>query len=304
MRTRLMVISVLASLALSCASTPPPPSPSPRLLLHFMDVGEGDAILLQWIGRRPAWILVDAGNPVTGHRELEYIRGAGVTQLDSIIITHPHMDHAGGLFQIAQSVTVSSIHDNGENPWKDGDPNSFYRWYTEFTRQRARYRPLKAGDVLPLGEARLEILWPPAAGFASQYINARSLVIMVLYGQFRALLAGDLIAPAEAALAENRRDISAQVLKAGHHGAEDTGSVEFLEKVAPQVVVISVDHGNVNGYPSSRVVSSMQAMGAMMFRTDRDGDIVLEGFYDGGTSIIRPRTGAAHGGAMPLPGGR
>ncbi|MDH5637179.1 MAG: MBL fold metallo-hydrolase [Nitrospinota bacterium] len=284
---RIIAVCAFACITLSCATIRPSTAPSPRLLLHFIDVGEGDAILLQWIGRKPAWILVDTGNPVTSHLVLEYLRKAGAEELNAIIITHPHMDHAGGLFQIAQSMKVRAIYDNGEDPWSNGAPNNFYRWYAGFTRARPTYQALEAGANIPLGEAELEILWPPAGGFAHEHINARSLVILVRFGQFRALLAGDLVAPAETALARSGADVSAHILKAGHHGAQDAGSIEFLEKVAPQVVVVSVDRGNINGYPSSKFLERIEAVGAKTLRTDMDGDIVIEAQASGRLSIIQ-----------------
>jgi len=257
------------------------PAHAQSLRLHFMDVGEGDAILLQWRGEKPEYILVDTGNPVTGHRALEYIRQQGATELAAVIITHPHMDHAGGLFQIAQSLPVRALYDNGEDPWKDGDPNPFYRWYREFFLAQPNHNALKAGEKLALGPAELEILWPPAEGFASGYINARSMVIMLRYGKFRALLAGDLIIPAEQALARSGVELSAVILKAGHHAAEDTGSTEFLTRVRPRNVIISVDSENANGYPSSQVIQRMEALGARIFMTGREGDIVVEAEADG-----------------------
>ncbi|MDH5511522.1 MAG: MBL fold metallo-hydrolase [Nitrospinota bacterium] len=301
---RIIAICAIACLTLSCATTRAHIAPSPRLLLHFIDVGEGDAILLQWIGHRPAWILVDTGNPVTGDRVLDYIRMAGADELDMAIITHPHMDHAGGLFQIAQSMKVRAICDNGEDPWNNGDPNNFYRWYTSFTRARPAYRALVAGATIPLGEAELEILWPPAGGFAHEYINARSMVIMVRFGQFRALLAGDLIEPAATALARSVSDISAHILKAGHHGADDAGSMEFLEKVAPKVVVVSVDSDNINGYPSSEFLARMKVVGARTLRTDRDGDIVIEAQASGGISIVKSLPDSGPGVLERFPDGR
>ncbi|MDH5677261.1 MAG: MBL fold metallo-hydrolase [Nitrospinota bacterium] len=284
---RIAALAILC-LTLSCATSQGGRTEQPRLLIHFIDVGEGDAIWLCWEGANRKSILVDTGNPITGHRALEYIRKAGADGIDAVIITHPHPDHAGGLFQIAQSLKVGALYDNGDDPWKDGDLNNFYRWYADFARVQPGYRPLKAGDSIPLGEAKLEVIWPPMEGFDTPHMNARSMAVMVTYGVFRALLAADITLSSEKALAGSTTDLAAHILKAGHHAAEDTGSVEFLERVKPAVVVVSVDRNNVNGYPSAKTLERLEATGAKVLRTDRDGDIMIEAGAGGDFSVYLP----------------
>ncbi|GAH47753.1 unnamed protein product, partial [marine sediment metagenome] len=109
----------------------------------------------------------------------------------------------------------------------------------------------------------------------SSDFNAFSLVIVVSHGSFSCLLTGDLTAPGERELLKRGVSLKADVLKVGHHGAKDATTKEFLEAVSPRMAVVSVDEANVWGYPSEEVLERLEKAGAKVYRTDRDGDIVL-----------------------------
>jgi len=109
----------------------------------------------------------------------------------------------------------------------------------------------------------------------SSDFNAFSMVMMVRAGGFSCLLAGDLTASGERELLKRRVDLKADVLKVGHHGAKDATTAEFLGAVSPRVAVISVDEASVWGYPSGEVLERLEKAGVKVYRTDRDGDIVL-----------------------------
>jgi len=110
----------------------------------------------------------------------------------------------------------------------------------------------------------------------SSDFNAFSLVIMVRDDGFSCLLTGDLTASGERELLKRGVNLEADVLKVGHHGAEDATTEEFLEAVSPQIAVVSVNKGNFWGYPSARVLERLKKAGVKVYRTDRDGDIILK----------------------------
>ncbi len=239
--------------------------------IHFINVGEGDSILLEIEGKSA---LIDTGNLISGPRLVKYLKEKGIEKLDYLILTHPHPDHIGGVFFILPALKVEKIYDNGQELGGVRKTCAIYRWYEDLLRKRKNYAVLTCGDSLTLGSLTLEVLWPPGVPTSSDF-NAFSLLIMVKGGGFSCLLTGDLTAAGERELLKREVNLKADVLKVGHHGAEDATSQEFLEAVSPGIAVISVDKDNFWGYPSARVLERLKKAGVKVYRTDREGDVVL-----------------------------
>ena len=244
----------------------------PDLKIHFIDVGEGDSILIEAPNGKT--ILIDAGNLITGFRVVEYLKENDIQNLDYLIFTHHDADHIGGAFPILQMMNVGEIYDNGHNLIGAAKSSDMYRWYEELARQDKDYRVLKAEDTFFLGEVVLKVLWPPQPLPFSDF-NANSLVIMLEYGEFRCILTGDLTIPGERKLLKCNIDLKADLLKIGHHGAEDATSEEFLKAASPGLAVISVNNDNIRGYPSANVLERLRNAGIEIYRTDKNGDILL-----------------------------
>lgn len=261
----------------------------PGLWLHFIDAGEGDSVFIEAPGGETA--LVDAGNLISGYRVVEYLKEKGIRSSDYLIFTHPHLDHIGGAFFVMQMMDAEDVFDNGEDLADLAKSLDVYRWYEDLVRSDENYKTLKAGDSLLLGEVTLNVLWPPQPPVFPDF-NANSLVIMVEYGEFRCLLTGDLTAAGERKLLEQGANLKADVLKVGHHGAGDASSGEFLAAVSPKTAIISVDKENARGYPSEEVINRLRSGEADIYRTDRDGDIVL-GIYagEGGKTQVEVKAG-------------
>jgi len=243
------------------------------LKIHFIDVGEGDAILIEAPDGETA--LVDAGNLISGYCVVEYLKKRNIQNLDYLIFTHHHLDHIGGAFFVLQMMDVKKVYDNGDDLTEVAKSSDMYRWYEKLVRQNKDYKILKAGDILYLGEVTLKVLWPqqllPFSGF-----NANSLVIVVKYGEFRCLLTGDATTGVEKELIRQVIDLKADILKVGHHGADDATCKEFLMRVSPKIAVISINEANIRGYPAKEIVDMIEGMGIRLYRTDKDGNIVLD----------------------------
>jgi|TARA_B100000315_G_scaffold57685_1_gene52091 competence protein ComEC len=242
------------------------------LKIHFIDVGEGDSILIEAPSGECA--IVDSGNPISGYKVATYLKKNKVHALEHLIFTHPHLDHVGGAFFILQMIAVQNICDNGENLNSLIESGNIYRWYNELVRENRKYRALTAEDKLIMGDVVLDVLWPPKVSTFSGF-NANSLVLMLKYNNFRCLLTGDLTALSEKQLLRRCPDIKVDVLKVGHHGAADATSRKFLKKISPEISVISVNKNNVWGYPSKATINRLKASGSKIYRTDKEGDIVI-----------------------------
>ena len=270
----------------------PPTSAAENLTAHFIDVGQGDSILLQFNDKS---ILIDGGPAGMGPGVEEYLRGQNVTQLDLLILTHPHDDHIGGLIAVLKDLPVKKAIDNGEN-----DSSLIYkRFRALMEKKNISYSPAYAGQEIDLDPAlKIEVLWPPQGGISggvklsrhaamknpwesivvralSGNMNQNSLVLRITYGRISFLLMGDADTVVEKSLVSSGINLSSQILKVGHHGGTSASSPDFLKKVRPAVSIISVGVGNYYGYPTERTLEALQAVGSGVFRTDTCGDIII-----------------------------
>jgi len=260
----------------------PTAAQSQPLQIHFLDVGEGDSILI--VTPNGKTVLIDGGNLITGLRVVKYLKKKGINELDHLIFTHPHLDHIGGAFFILQMLDIKNTYDNGEDLSRIAKSEDIYRWYDDLVRKNNKYTVLKANDTILLDGVELEILWPNKP-FISSNFNTNSLVIMVEYKTFNCLLAGDSTSLTEAELLKKKSHLEAEILKVGHHGANDASSDDFLKAVSPKIVVISVNENNIRGYPSQEVLARLEEIGAKIYRTGKDGDIVVNIEDDGKVTV-------------------
>jgi competence protein ComEC len=257
----------LATVAAVVRGDPSPvAAPTHGLRMRFLDVGQGDAILLEPAGDPP--ILVDAGVADAG--VAEGLAASGVDRLAALVVTHPESDHAGGVPAVLHTVDVDRV--------------VFARLdrRTLGAARAAASDPTRvaAGDRLRVGHLRLDVLWPPPARLAAARGAARplqgdpnevSLVMRVRWHGFDALLTGD----AEAELAPVRPG-PVELLKVAHHGSEDPGLAALLERTRPRVAVISVGSGNSYGHPAPATLATLERAGVRVVRTDEEGEVVID----------------------------
>jgi competence protein ComEC len=234
------------------------------LRITFLDVGQGDATLIQW--RRSA-ILVDTGPP--DGPVLACLRRAGVRRLDLLVVTHAQADHDGGAAAVLRALPVALVLDG-----RDGvrDPNGA-RMAIEAARRGVRLLSAHAGEVLRVGGIALRVLWPgPGHAEAGADPNQRAIVAEADAASVRTLLTADAESDVLAGL-----DLGAvDVLKVSHHGSADPGLPALLERLRPRVAAIEVGRRNVYGHPATATVRALLAAGAAVVRTDRDGSVSVE----------------------------
>lgn len=236
-----------------------------------LDVGEGQAVLLQE-GRHG--VLVDTGHPGQAAHVLDRLRTLGVEKLDYLILTHLHPDHAGGYFRLRESFPQTTVFWNGQ-PLPRKSRSDMVRWVHQALRTDDRAAVIRAGDAFQWRGWRIDVLWPEL--FVSQDLNQHSLVLLLKKGDTEWLVMGDAGIPVEQELLRHGRlPREVDLLVVGHHGAADATSQPFLRQVRPKRAVISVNAGNIRGYPDEKVVRRLERAGADVLRTDLDGEVIVD----------------------------
>jgi competence protein ComEC len=231
------------------------------LQITVLDVGQGDAILLEPRGA-PA-VLVDGGPP--GDGLAAKLEDAGVERLGAALISHDQSDHAGGVDELLGGFPVARL--LYARLWRDT--------LTDARAGGAALVRLAAGEVVRSGRLRLEVLWPPPELLAEPVPgtdpNQLALVLLARWRGFRMLLTADAEA-GDVPIDPGPVD----VLKIAHHGSEDTGLGALLDRARPSLAVISVGSGNSYGHPTPATLATLAAHGVPTLRTDLDGDVVID----------------------------
>lgn len=263
-RTGALTVLFLAAAALAApvALGPRPPS---ELTVSFLDVGQGDATLIQHPDGRA--ILFDGGPPEA--RVIRLLRRAGVRRLDVLVATHASRDHHGGLAEVLAGMPVGLLLDGGDG---SRDP-AFRSLLHDAARRGVRTLPARAGMALRVGAMKVRVLSPPPRppGPPPEDPNPRAVVAVVSSGGFDLLLSGDAESVALSRLA--LPDVEA--MKVPHHGSSDPGLADVLGRARPEVAAIPVGE-NSYGHPAPSTLAALRARVPHVRRTDRDGTIRLE----------------------------
>jgi len=288
------LVATAAAVVMLLAPARAAPAGAPASLrVTVLDVGQGDAILLQEPGRA---VLVDTGPP--DGRVVDRLRAAGVRRLDALVVTHASSDHDGGAGAVLESVDVGLLVDgrrvSGREPDEDrltGAPLSDPVAVAARAAGVRRVEPA-AGQILRAGGLALRVRWPPAvaAGAAPPAVgdhNERATVLELEAWGARVLLPADAESDVLARLDLDPVD----VLKVSHHGSADDGLAGVLARVQPRVAVIPVGRGNPYGHPAPSTLRALRDV-PVVLRTDRDGTVRLD--LDRGRWLVR--TAAPEGG--------
>ena len=263
MRSRASVAVTLVLLCCSCGQKPQTPFRSDAgLSATFFDVGQGDAALLTAGG---ATVLID-----TGHNGaiVPLLHNEGVTHIDLLIISHPHMDHVGGLIAVLRNVPVDKI-------WYAG---SYHGTIGKLLETAANAERVSSGKTKTLGCLSLLVLHPePGVTDTSgdeEAVNNGSVVVKAVCGESRYLFPGDCESGCwEELFKLHRADLRSDILKVAHHGSWNGTNSGVLGNVRPSSVIISCGRQNHYGHPNQIVLTMIQKLHVKMFRTDEQGPI-------------------------------
>nr|MBA3304373.1 MBL fold metallo-hydrolase [Thermoleophilaceae bacterium] len=274
------VFGVAAACALLFVRTTAPPAPPGVLTVSFLDVGQGDATLIQHPDGSA--VLFDGGPPEG--RVARLLRGAGVRRLSAVVMTHASRDHQGGVAEVIERYPVDLLVDGG-----DGTLDRDFRATVEAARGRGIRRvEAVAPMTLRAGGLDIRILAPQARppGSPPEDPNARAVVAIVSAGGFELLLSADAESPSLAPL--TLPDVDA--MKVPHHGSSDPGLGELLDRLRPEVAAIEVGSDNTYGHPAPSTLSALHDAGVATFRTDENGTVTLT-VKDGRMSVQPERGG-------------
>ncbi len=250
--------------------------------VHVLDVGQGDSILVVADGHA---MLIDAGEESSGSTVVRYLQRQEIEKLDYAVATHPHSDHIGGFPAVLEAVKVGRIVE-ADYPAQMTPTGSIYKnFLTAVKQEGARFGVMTAGDTFSLGNAKVTVL-APEEGYAPEDLNNASLVLRVEYQETACILTGDMEEPEEQAILQSGAEISADLLKVGHHGSEASTSQAFLDAVDPQYAVISCGRENSYGHPAKGTLERIRAVAEKTYITANDGTVVYLFDADTGESRI------------------
>jgi len=253
---------------------------SGKIEVHFIDVGQADSIL---ITKGNDAMLIDGGNNADGDFLVSYIKSHNISSLKYVVATHPHEDHIGGLAEVIRNFYVENL----IMPDAISTTRTFEDLLSTISDSGLKITRPVYGDTYELEEATFRILAPNASSYSD--LNNYSVVIKLVNGSNSFLFTGDAETLSESEMVDKNSGIlDSDVLKVGHHGSDSSTSLSFLNAVSPRYAVISVGAVNDFGHPSETVINKLTAIGAQIYRTDKDGTVV---FTSDGKNITVDKVG-------------
>lgn len=255
---------------------------SDTLQVHFIDVGQGDAILIQKSGINT---LLDTGEEKEYGVLKAYLDEVKVEKIHHLIITHPDSDHMGGADRVMEDYEIGCLYKNNFSK----DTLEYKEMMSVAREKEIEIAIIKAESELFLGEGLGAKVLSPKEEYADS--NGSSIVIRLDYGKDSFLFMGDATAKAEGDILQNGYDVKVEVLKVSHHGSDYSNGILFLKKASPKYAVISVGKDNKYGHPKNTVLRRLEKFGAEILRTDLKGTIVL---YSNGDGVSEKPTAFYH----------
>lgn len=261
----ILIIIGLTLLLSSCIATYAKPSiDTGEVKVHYIDVGQGDSILIESGDNS---MLIDAGENDKGNLVVSYIQNLGISKLDYVVATHPHSDHIGGLDTVLDSINVENV----ILPKVEHTTKTYEDFLDAIIENDINAIQPIVGTDYKLGEATFTVAAPSSAEY--EELNNYSVCIKLLYEDTSFLFVGDAEVLSEDEMLSCGVDISADVLKIGHHGSNSSTSTEFLNAVDPDYAVICVGENNY-GHPTPATLEKLADKDVTVFMTSTEGTVV------------------------------
>jgi len=245
---------------------PDPPAES-ELSVTFIDVGQGDSILIRCGGKAA---LIDTGEYENINMLTDSLDRLGVTDLDLAVGTHPHSDHIGSMATVIRNYKPEDL----MIPNATHATTSFEKMLEAAEKNSCNFIKGEKGVTYQLGDAILTVL-SPVEGYESENLNNWSIVIRLDYGDVSMLFTGDAEAEIEQQIMADGLAKRVNILKVGHHGSSTSNTLEFLQALDPEYAVIMLAANNDYGHPHRETVQNLSKTSAEVLRTDKCGDITF-----------------------------
>ncbi|WP_409251794.1 cell wall-binding repeat-containing protein [Bacillus sp. SCS-153A] len=246
------------------------------LLVHFIDVGQGDSTLIQTQNKT---VLIDGGKRSAGEKVVSYLKQAGISSIDYLIATHPDADHIGGLIDVLNTIKVKQVLDSGYSHTSQ----TYYDYLKLIDQKNIPFSVPNVGSTFTLDSGVSFKVLNNGKGYNET--NESSLVVKLTYDEVSFMLTGDATEKTEWRMMDAfpQKDLESTFLKVGHHGSDTSTSLTFLDYVKPKVGILSYGD-NSYGHPTSAVVNRLRIKDVKLFSTHESGDIVVS--TDGTTYTI------------------
>lgn len=246
-----------------------------ELKIIFLDVGQGGSSLIIFPNQRT--MLIDGGEHDQSNYILSVLEEYDIEKIDTVVATHPHSDHIGGLLGIIQNVAIDKIYDSGQ----EHNTQTFENYLDLIESKKIPFKlareNIEMEEIDP--QVNIKILNPPKSLFngTRNEINDNSVVLKLTYGNFSILFTGDIGKLPERKLVDNKNIKNIDILKIGHHGSKYSSTKAFLKSVNPQIAVILVGENNGYGHPHLEALERIENQESVqhILRTDIDGTVVL-----------------------------
>ena len=238
------------------------------LSVHYIDVGQADAILLETEGK---FMLIDGGNKDDSQLVVSYLEQQGVSELEAVVCTHPHEDHVGGLPAVLAVYPTKAVY----APTKTYSSKIFDSFLYYVDQQGLDVTIPSPGQLLTFGDMIMTFVGP-VQSYAET--NDTSIVISAFFDDVRFIFTGDMEVAAENDMLDywgEQMDWDSTVLKVGHHGSSTSSSYRFIREIDPEYAIVSVGKDNSYGHPHKEVISRYADAGIPMLRTDELGHIIV-----------------------------
>lgn len=237
----------------------------------FLDVGQGDSVLIKT--KAGEYVLIDGGPTRATLNSLSEYLPFYERVIDTVILTHPHNDHVGGLINVLWTYEVRQVILTGV---AGGDP-SYFELLNVIEKKNIPVTLVAGGVDFRNGGAIFDVIYPFSSITGAEFsnMNNASIVMKVFVGDLVVFTGGDIEREVEELLSDSGLDLGADIFKANHHGSKTSNTAEFIEKVNPEFAVISCGENNKFGHPNEEVLNVFREKGVGVYRTDMDGSVAF-----------------------------